>query len=186
MEAVAFQGVRVFETLKKIAKQVLVELKAVGYIVGFVDHSAFCVPESGSDNLSQSTNRRPDCCDLGCSRCLYSPTRIPQLQSCIDLFRRSNRSWLGIPNFGNVVFKLAVFVGRPSGMAFLLRPSNFLDFCQRWPYMIAFVRLRPPRSGSSSSLVLEHTRVWSWTAAHDHRIYGNRGGDDRGARPTPG
>lgn len=86
------------------------------------------------------------------SICVSLP-RIPQSQSYHSF--ADHRSFLGIPNFGNVVSNLPFAVIGLLGIAFLLRSGSnptcghFLDSCERWPYMVAFVGLLLTAFGSS-------------------------------------
>ncbi|PYU05570.1 MAG: alkaline phytoceramidase [Acidobacteria bacterium] len=55
-----------------------------------------------------------------------------------------HRSWLGIPNFGDVSSNVAFFVAGLWGLAFLARKSSavqFLDARERWPYILVFLGL---------------------------------------------
>jgi len=54
------------------------------------------------------------------------------------------RSWLGIPNFGDVGSNLAFLIAGLWGLAFLSRKSSldqFVDRRERWPYLVVFLGL---------------------------------------------
>jgi len=84
--------------------------------------------------------------------CLMLP-RIPQPQS-YHLFA-DRRSFLGIPNFGNVVSNLPFAAIGLWGLAFLLRSNpnqvtgHFLDRREKWPYLFVFTGLFLTAFGSS-------------------------------------
>jgi hypothetical protein len=86
------------------------------------------------------------------SICCMTP-RIPQPQS-YHLFA-DRRSFLGIPNFGDVVSILPLAVIGIWGVAFLLRSRRrkdagiFLDKRELWPYLFVFVGLLLTAFGSS-------------------------------------
>ena len=79
--------------------------------------------------------------------------RIPQPQS-YHLFA-DQRSFLGIPNFGDVVSNVPFGVIGICGLLFLLRSSRnqlkrrFLDSRERWPYALVFIGLLLTAFGSS-------------------------------------
>jgi hypothetical protein len=79
--------------------------------------------------------------------------RIPQPQS-YHVFA-DQRSYLGIPNFGNVVSNLPFAAAGLWGLVFLLRsnretgPKPFLDIRERLPYVIVSVGLMLTAFGSS-------------------------------------
>lgn len=79
--------------------------------------------------------------------------RIPQPQS-YHMFA-DQRSFLGIPNFGNVASNLPFAVVGLWGLVFLLRsnseqnPQYFRDRRERWPYLIVFAGLLLTAFGSS-------------------------------------
>jgi hypothetical protein len=79
--------------------------------------------------------------------------RIPQPQS-YHLFA-DRRSFLGIPNFGDVVSNLPFAVIGLMGIAFVLRSrpnspfAHFIDSRERWPYLVAFVGILLTAFGSS-------------------------------------
>jgi hypothetical protein len=79
--------------------------------------------------------------------------RIPQPQA-YHLFA-DRRSFLGIPNFANVVSNLPFAAIGLWGLIFLLRTNadqmtgNFLDQRERWPYLFVFVGLLLTAFGSS-------------------------------------
>jgi len=79
--------------------------------------------------------------------------RIPQPQA-YHLFA-DRRSFLGIPNFANVVSNLPFAVIGVWGLAFLFRPNSdpttahFLDPRERWPYLFVFAGLLLTAFGSS-------------------------------------
>lgn len=62
------------------------------------------------------------------------------------------RSWLGIPHFGDVASNLAFLIAGLWGLAFLSRKSNlgqFLDARERWPYLVIFLGLVLTAFGSA-------------------------------------
>lgn len=62
------------------------------------------------------------------------------------------RSWLGIPNFGNVVSNALFLVAGLCGLGWLFRSSSqkqFLDQRERWPYFLVFLGLILTALGSS-------------------------------------
>ena len=68
--------------------------------------------------------------------------RIPQPLGYHDF--ADHRSWLGIPNFGNVVSNLPFAIFGVMGFAFLFSSSSqgkFLDARERWPYLFFFIGL---------------------------------------------
>jgi hypothetical protein len=76
--------------------------------------------------------------------------RIPQPQS----YHRfaDQRSFLGIPNFGDVVSNLAFAVVGMWGLVLLLKtrsPVRFIDRRERWPYLLIFGGLLLTAFGSS-------------------------------------
>ena len=77
--------------------------------------------------------------------------RIPQPQS-YHMFA-DQRSFLGIPNFGDVVSNLPFAVVGVCGLMYLLRskqnPVLFIDRRERWPYLIVFGGLLLTAFGSS-------------------------------------
>jgi hypothetical protein len=79
--------------------------------------------------------------------------RIPQPQS-YHLFA-DRRSFLGIPNFGDVVSNLPFALVGAWGLVFLLRshfsrrPGLFLDEREMWPYLFVFAGLMLTAFGSS-------------------------------------
>jgi hypothetical protein len=79
--------------------------------------------------------------------------RIPQPQS-YHLFA-DQRSFLGIPNFGDVVSNVPFGVIGICGLLFLLRSSRnqlkrrFVDTRERWPYVLVFIGLLLTAFGSS-------------------------------------
>jgi hypothetical protein len=84
--------------------------------------------------------------------CVFLP-RIPQPQSYHSF--ADHRSWLGIPNFGDVVSNLPFAVIGLLGIRFVLRSTsgsasgNFLDSRERWPYLVAFAGILLTAFGSS-------------------------------------
>ena len=79
--------------------------------------------------------------------------RIPQPQS-YHMFA-DRRSFLGIPNFADVVSNLPFAVVGLSGLVFLLRssseqhPKHFIDRRERWPYLVIFAGLLLTAFGSA-------------------------------------
>ena len=79
--------------------------------------------------------------------------RIPQPQS-YHMFA-DQRSFLGVPNFGDVVSNLPFAVVGLWGLVLLLRsnsghnPVSFIDRRERWPYLIVFGGLLLTAFGSS-------------------------------------
>src|SRR5580704_2712437 len=79
--------------------------------------------------------------------------RIPQPQS-YHMFA-DQRSFLGIPNFGDVVSNVPFAIFGLWGLAFLMRSSSeqlsehFLDSRERWFYLIIFTGLLLTAFGSS-------------------------------------
>jgi hypothetical protein len=65
------------------------------------------------------------------------------------------RSWLGIPNFGDVASNLPFAIVGIWGLIFLLRlypgelPKHFVDSRERWPYVLVFLGLLLTAFGSS-------------------------------------
>jgi hypothetical protein len=84
--------------------------------------------------------------------CFMLP-RIPQPQS-YHLFA-DRRSFLGIPNFGDVVSNLPFAILGIWGILLLAQPrqsgnsASFIDYRERWPYLFAFVGLLLTAFGSS-------------------------------------
>ncbi len=79
---------------------------------------------------------------LGVTVAFFFVPRIPQPLSYHDF--ADHRSWLGIPNFGNVTSNLPFAVFGVMGLVFLLRPSSketFLESRERWPYVFFFLGL---------------------------------------------
>lgn len=75
---------------------------------------------------------------------------IPQSPSYHDF--ADHRSWLGIPNFGNVASNLAFAITGIWGLAFLLRlnpQQYFVDPRERWPYTVAFFGILLTAFGSA-------------------------------------
>jgi hypothetical protein len=79
--------------------------------------------------------------------------RIPQPQA-YHMFA-DRRSFIGIPNFGNVVSNFPFAVVGLWGLVLLLRsnseqnPMHFIDRRERWPYLIVFTGLLLTAFGSS-------------------------------------
>ena len=76
--------------------------------------------------------------------------RTPQPLSYHDFADR--RSWLGIPNFGDVASNILFLVAGLWGLAFLCRRSNrerFIDARERWPYVLVFLGLLLTAFGSA-------------------------------------
>jgi len=62
------------------------------------------------------------------------------------------RSWLGIPNFGDVASNILFLVVGFCGLAFLCRTSSqerFIDRSERWPYVFIFLGLLLTACGSA-------------------------------------
>jgi hypothetical protein len=62
------------------------------------------------------------------------------------------RSWLGIPNFGDVVSNLAFLISGVSGLVFVFKKSSlahFADRGERWPYVFVFLGLLLTAFGSA-------------------------------------
>jgi hypothetical protein len=62
------------------------------------------------------------------------------------------RSWLDIPNFGNVASNVAFLITGLWGLAFLSRKTSldqFIDPRERWPYLIVFIGLLLTAFGSA-------------------------------------
>jgi hypothetical protein len=62
------------------------------------------------------------------------------------------RSWLGVPNFGDVASNILFFVSGLSGLVFLCRKSSlqqFIDPRERWPYVFIFLGLLLTAFGSA-------------------------------------
>jgi hypothetical protein len=76
--------------------------------------------------------------------------RIPQPQSYHNF--ADQRSWLGIPNFGDVASNLPFAVAGVWGLILLCRRPNqvrFVDPQERWPYLLVFLGLVLTAFGSS-------------------------------------
>jgi hypothetical protein len=77
------------------------------------------------------------------------------------------RSWLGIPNFGDVASNVVYLVAGLWGLAFLAGKSggkHFLEPGPRWPYLLVFLGLVLTAFGSASITWLPTTIVLSGTA----------------------
>jgi hypothetical protein len=62
------------------------------------------------------------------------------------------RSWLGVPNFGDVASNILFLVAGFWGLAFLSRKSSqerFIDARERWPYVFIFLGLLLTACGSA-------------------------------------
>jgi hypothetical protein len=62
------------------------------------------------------------------------------------------RSWIGIPNFGDVASNILFLVVGLSGLAFLCRKSSrerFINARERWPYVFVFLGLLMTAFGSA-------------------------------------
>jgi len=62
------------------------------------------------------------------------------------------RSWLGVPNFGDVTSNILFLVAGLWGLEFLCRQSSrerFLDARERWPYFLVFLGLMLTAFGSA-------------------------------------
>ncbi len=62
------------------------------------------------------------------------------------------RSWLGIPNFGDVASNILFLVAGLWGLAFLCRqwsPEQFVEARERWPYFLVFLALVLTAFGSA-------------------------------------
>src|SRR5437762_2936061 len=80
---------------------------------------------------------------------LFVP-RTPQPLSYHQFTDR--RSWLGIPNFGDVVSNIPFLVAGFWGLGFLCRTSSrerFIDAGERWPYAFLFLGLLLTAGGSA-------------------------------------
>jgi hypothetical protein len=89
--------------------------------------------------------------------------RIPQPLSYHHFADR--RSWLGIPNFGDVASNILFLLAGLWGLAFLCRKSSqerFIDPRERWPYVFIFLGLLLTACGSAYyHLAPDNTRlVW--------------------------
>jgi hypothetical protein len=76
--------------------------------------------------------------------------RFPQPQSYHQF--ADHRSYMGIPNLGDVVSNLPFAVIGLSGVTFLLSSASatrFVDSRERWPYLIAFAGIFLTASGSA-------------------------------------
>jgi hypothetical protein len=79
--------------------------------------------------------------------------RIPQPQSYHNF--ADQRSFLGIPNFGDVVSNVPFAVFGLWGLAFWMRsnsdpnPTQFVDRRERWPYLLVFVGVLLTAFGSA-------------------------------------
>jgi hypothetical protein len=62
------------------------------------------------------------------------------------------RSWLGVPNFGDVASNIAFLLAGLWGLAFLSRKSSvgqFTDARERWPYLVVFLGMLLTAFGSA-------------------------------------
>jgi hypothetical protein len=62
------------------------------------------------------------------------------------------RSWLGVPNFGDVASNIAFLLAGLWGLAFLSRKSSvgqFIDARERWPYVVVFFGMLLTAFGSA-------------------------------------
>jgi hypothetical protein len=62
------------------------------------------------------------------------------------------RGWLGIPHFDDVASNIAFLIAGSWGLAFLSRKSSldqFIDACERWPYLLVFLGLLLTAFGSA-------------------------------------
>ena len=100
IEAVAFQGVGVFETLKEIARQVLHGVEAGR--VSLPDSCILRFPESRYGDFSKSSHRPLVLRSRWSWLWFVFSAADPQPQSYHSF--ADQRSLLGIPNFGDVVF----------------------------------------------------------------------------------
>jgi hypothetical protein len=76
--------------------------------------------------------------------------RIPQPLSYHHF--ADQRSWLGIPNFGDVASNLAFLIAGLCGLVFLWKESSlsqFVDPDERWPYVFVFIGLVLTAFGSA-------------------------------------
>lgn len=76
--------------------------------------------------------------------------RIPQPLAYHDF--ADQRSWLGIPNFGNVASNLPFAISGAMGLVFLFSKTSiaaFLDLRERWPYFFVFLGLFLTAFGSA-------------------------------------
>jgi len=75
------------------------------------------------------------------------------------------RSWLGIPNFGDVVSNIPFLVAGFWGLAFLCRTSSrerFIDARERWPYVFLFLGLLLTAGGSAYYHLAPDNRRLVW------------------------
>jgi hypothetical protein len=64
----------------------------------------------------------------------------------------NQRSWLGIPNFGDVASNVAFLLAGLWGLAFLFgkfSPNQFVDAHERWPYVVVFFGMLLTAFGSA-------------------------------------
>jgi hypothetical protein len=75
------------------------------------------------------------------------------------------RSWLGIPNFGDVASNILFLVSGLWGLAFLCRTSSqerFIDARERWPYVFIFLGLLLTACGSAYYHLAPDNRRLVW------------------------
>ena len=76
----------------------------------------------------------------------------PMPQSCLYHRFVDTRSWLGIPNFGNVMSNLPFVVTGGFGLWYVLGPAGrgiFDDRADRWPYVVFFIGVALVSVGSA-------------------------------------
>ena len=100
---------------------------------------------------------------LGIAVAFFFVPRIPQWPSYHDF--ADQRSWLGVPNFGNVISNLPFAVFGLMGLVFLLKPSferTFTDARERLPYVFFFAGLFLTAFGSGYYHALPNNATLLW------------------------